>query len=99
MIPGNDDAIRSCKLIIEAIGDVAAERCVGLPPGGGGAPEGRGGAQARRGRGAPEREAEEKARVEAEEKARQEAIAAGEIQEEPQAPQPAPVRGTCRRRG
>src|SRR5207237_3591021 len=26
VIPGNDDAIRSCKLIIEAIGDVVAEQ-------------------------------------------------------------------------
>src|SRR3712207_835785 len=26
VIPGNDDAIRSCKLVIEAVADVAAER-------------------------------------------------------------------------
>jgi small subunit ribosomal protein S2 len=26
VIPGNDDAIRSCKLVIEAIGDVVAEQ-------------------------------------------------------------------------
>ena len=26
LIPGNDDAIRSCKVIVDAIGDVAAER-------------------------------------------------------------------------
>src|SRR4051794_21387237 len=28
VIPGNDDAIRSCKLIIDAIGDVAADRAL-----------------------------------------------------------------------
>ena len=37
-IPGNDDAIRSCKVIIDAIGDVAAERATGVPRRGGGRP-------------------------------------------------------------
>jgi len=56
-IPGNDDAIRSCRLITEAIGDVARERAARFR-----AEE----EQARR-------EAEEQARREAEERARREA--------------------------
>jgi small subunit ribosomal protein S2 len=91
VIPGNDDAIRSCKLIIDAIGDVAAERASVFRQ----AEEERRKAEEERKRAEDEerqrREAEEKARLEAEEKARQEAIAAGEIQEEAAAPQPAPV--------
>ena len=56
-IPGNDDAIRSCKVVIDAIADVVGERH----------------AQFRAEEEAARREAEEKARREAEEKARQEA--------------------------
>src|SRR2546421_8404404 len=56
-IPGNDDAIRSCKVIIDAIADVVGERH----------------AQFRAEEEAARREAEEKARREAEEKARREA--------------------------
>ena len=49
VIPGNDDAIRSCAAITGAIGDVVAEGHGSLPrPGGGGAP----GARASGGRGA-----------------------------------------------
>jgi small subunit ribosomal protein S2 len=93
VIPGNDDAIRSCKLIIDAIGDVAAERASVFRQ----AEEERHQAEEERRRAEEEerarREAEEKARLEAEEQARQEAIAAGEIEAEPQpqAQQPAPV--------
>ena len=59
VIPGNDDAIRSCKVIIEAIADVAAERAARFR-----AEE----EQARREREEQERrEAEERARREAEE--------------------------------
>ena len=66
VVPGNDDAIRSCKLVADAIGDVAAERASVF----------------RAEEEAARREAEEKARreaadaaarKEAEEKARQEA--------------------------
>jgi small subunit ribosomal protein S2 len=57
VIPGNDDAIRSCDLIIRAIGDAAATGRAAFT---------RQEEQARR-------EAEEKARVEAEERARREA--------------------------
>ena len=56
-IPGNDDAIRSCKIVIEAIGDVAAERASRFR------------IEEERAR----REAEEQARREAEEQARKEA--------------------------
>jgi small subunit ribosomal protein S2 len=93
VIPGNDDAIRSCKLIIDAIGDVAAERAGVFRQ----AEEERRQAEEERRRAEEDerqrKEAEEKARVEAEEQARQEAIAAGEIQADPppQVPQPAAV--------
>jgi small subunit ribosomal protein S2 len=64
-IPGNDDAIRSCKLIVEAIGDVVAERATQFR-----AEE----EAARREREEQERrEAEERARREQEERERQEA--------------------------
>jgi small subunit ribosomal protein S2 len=91
VIPGNDDAIRSCKLIIDAIGDVATERASVFRQ----AEEERRKAEEERRRAEEEerarREAEEKARQEAEEQARREAIAAGEIEEEP-APEPQPQR-------
>ncbi|MFL5379750.1 MAG: 30S ribosomal protein S2 [Myxococcales bacterium] len=95
VIPGNDDAIRSCKLIIDAIGDVAADRASVFRQ----AEDERRRAEEERHRAEEEerarREAEEKARLEAEEQARQEAIAAGEIEAEPepQPQQPAPVPG------
>jgi small subunit ribosomal protein S2 len=56
-IPGNDDAIRSCKVVIDAIADVVGERH----------------AQFRAEEEAARKEAEEKARVEAEAKAKREA--------------------------
>jgi len=55
-IPGNDDAIRSCKLIVEAIGDVVAQRAQ----------------QFRAEEEAARREREEQERREAEERARRE---------------------------
>ena len=87
VIPGNDDAIRSCKIVIEAIGDVVSERSSVFR-----AEEER----ARREREEEERrEAEERARREAEEQARREAEEqarreAGE--EPPQAPEQPPRR-------
>jgi small subunit ribosomal protein S2 len=95
VIPGNDDAIRSCKIIIDAIGDVATERALVFRQ----AEEERRRAEEERRRQEEEerarRDAEEKARQQAEEQARQEAIAAGEIEAQPepqpQAQQPAPV--------
>jgi small subunit ribosomal protein S2 len=96
VIPGNDDAIRSCKLIIDAIGDGVAERHAQFR-----AEEER----ARREREEQERrEAEERARLEAEEQARREAeeaaaaeaaAAGGETTagQPAQAPQPEPAGG------
>jgi len=64
-IPGNDDAIRSCKVIVDAIGDVVSERASAFR-----AQE----EAARREREEQERrEAEERAKREAEERERQEA--------------------------
>jgi small subunit ribosomal protein S2 len=57
VIPGNDDAIRSCKLIIDAIGDVVEQGTDSF----------------RRAEEKQRQEAEEKARKEAEEKARRQA--------------------------
>jgi small subunit ribosomal protein S2 len=57
VIPGNDDAIRSCKVIVEAIGSVVAEQH----------------SRFRAEEEAARKEAEEKARKEAEEKAKREA--------------------------
>jgi small subunit ribosomal protein S2 len=83
-IPGNDDAIRSCKVVVDAIADVAAERAAQFR-----AEEER----ARLEREEQERrEAEERSRREAEERARKEAEeqAAAEAQAgQVQAEQPA----------
>jgi small subunit ribosomal protein S2 len=88
VIPGNDDAIRSCKLIIEAIGSVASERAAVYRQ----AEEERRQAEEERKRAEDEekarRDAEEKARADAAEQARREAEARGEIEAQPQAPQP-----------
>jgi small subunit ribosomal protein S2 len=75
VIPGNDDAIRSCRLVIDAVADVVAERSARFR-----AEE----EQARR-------EREEQERREAEERARQEAEEAGFSPDEPAAPEPAEV--------
>ena len=78
VIPGNDDAIRSCKLIVDAIGDVVAEQHAKFR-----AEEER----ARREREEQERrEAEERARIEAEEQARREAEEAAAAAEGGEAP-------------
>ena len=78
VIPGNDDAIRSCKVIVDAIGDVVAEQHAKCR-----AEEER----ARREREEQERrEAEERARIEAEEQARREAEEAAAAAEGGEAP-------------
>ena len=91
VIPGNDDAIRSCKVIIEAIAGVVAEQSQRFR-----AEE----EAARREREEQERlaqeeqqrkEAEEAARREAEEQARKEAEEAGAVPPPPPAPEPAPT--------
>jgi small subunit ribosomal protein S2 len=89
VIPGNDDAIRSCKIVIDAIASVAADRAARFR-----AEE----EQARREREEQERreaeerarrEAEEQERREAEERARREAEEAGFSPDEPATPAPA----------
>jgi small subunit ribosomal protein S2 len=78
VIPGNDDAIRSCAAITKAIGDVVAE--------------GHGAFRAEEERARQERErreAEEQARREAEERARQEAEERARQEAEAAEPQPA----------
>jgi small subunit ribosomal protein S2 len=91
VIPGNDDAIRSCKIIIDAIGDVAADRAAGWRT----AEEERRKAEEERKRAEDDerqrREAEEKAKAEADEQARKEAEQRGEIEPQPQ-PEPVPQR-------
>ena len=86
VIPGNDDAMRSCGLVIDAIADVVAERAGAFR-----AQE----EQARREREEQERreaeererqEAEERERQEAEERARREAEEAGFAPDEPATP-------------
>ena len=51
VIPGNDDAIRSCKIIIDGIADVARDNAQRLPRPGGGRPARARGAGAQGGRG------------------------------------------------
>ena len=79
-IPGNDDAIRSCRLVIEAIGDVVRDRAAQFR------------AEEERARREAEeqarREAEERARREAEEQARREAEEEAARQAEAEAPGP-----------
>ena len=83
VIPGNDDAIRSCKVIIDAIGDVAAERAGAFRQ-----------AEQERQRQEEEerqrRDAEEQARRQAEEQAKREAEeqAKREAEERGEAPPP-----------
>jgi small subunit ribosomal protein S2 len=72
-IPGNDDAIRSCKIVIDALGEVTAERA----------------SQFRVEEERARREAEEQARREAEERARREAEEQARREAEEQARQQA----------
>jgi small subunit ribosomal protein S2 len=91
VIPGNDDAIRSCKLIIDAIADVAAERAARFRAEEEQARREREERERREAEEAALREAEEQARREAEERARREAEEAGFSPDEPAAPEPAEV--------
>jgi small subunit ribosomal protein S2 len=97
LIPGNDDAMRSCRLVIDGVADVVAERSARFR-----AEE----EQARLEREEQERreaeerarqEAEEQERREAEERARQEAEEAGFSPDEPATPEPAEVASRERR--
>ena len=75
-IPGNDDAIRSCKVIIDAIGDVVAERATQFRAEEEAAQREREEQQRREAEEKRRREEEERARQEAEEAAAREAEAA-----------------------
>jgi small subunit ribosomal protein S2 len=75
-IPGNDDAIRSCKLIVEAIGDVVADRAAQFRAEEEAARREREEQERREAEERARREQEERERQEAQERARQEAAAA-----------------------
>jgi small subunit ribosomal protein S2 len=89
VIPGNDDAIRSCKLIIEGISDVVRDRALRFRAEEEAARREREEQERREAEERALREAEEQERREAEERARREAEEAGFSPDEPATPQPA----------
>jgi small subunit ribosomal protein S2 len=89
VIPGNDDAIRSCKLVIDAIADVAAERSQRFRQEEERARLEREEQERREAEERARQEAEEQERREAEERARREAEEAGFSPDEPAQPVPA----------
>jgi small subunit ribosomal protein S2 len=91
VIPGNDDAIRSCKLIIDGIADVVAERASNFRAEEEKARIEREEQERREAEEQARREAEEQERREAEERARREAEEAGFSPDEPATPEPAEV--------
>ena len=86
VIPGNDDAIRSCKLVIEAISDVVGERSARFRAEEEAARLQREEDERREAEERAQREAEERERQEAEERARREAEEAGFSPDEPATP-------------
>jgi small subunit ribosomal protein S2 len=86
VIPGNDDAIRSCKVIIDAIADVARERATQFRAEEEAARREREEAERKEAEEKAAREAEEQERREAEERARREAEEAGFSPDEPATP-------------
>jgi len=89
VIPGNDDAIRSCKLVIDAVADVASERAARFRAEEELARREREEQERREAEERALREAEEQERREAEERARREAEEAGFSPDEPAGPEPA----------
>jgi small subunit ribosomal protein S2 len=89
VIPGNDDAIRSCKVIIEAIAGEVAERSARFRQEEERARLEREEQERREAEERARREAEEQERREAEERARREAEEAGFSPDEPATPTPA----------
>jgi small subunit ribosomal protein S2 len=89
VIPGNDDAIRSCKLIIEAIAGEVAEKAARFRREEERARLEREEQERREAEERARREAEEQERREAEERARREAEEAGFSPDEPATPAPA----------
>jgi small subunit ribosomal protein S2 len=86
VIPGNDDAIRSCRLVIHAISDVAGERSAIFRAEEEAARREREEQERREAEERAIREAEEQERREAEERARREAEEAGFAPDEPATP-------------
>jgi small subunit ribosomal protein S2 len=89
VIAGNDDAIRSCKLVVDAIADTAAERAQRFRDEEERARLEREEKERQEAEERAVREAEEKERQEAEERARREAEEAGFSPDEPAQPVPA----------
>jgi small subunit ribosomal protein S2 len=89
VVPGNDDAIRSCKLVIEAIAGEVAERSARFRQEEERARLEREEQERREAEERARREAEEQERREAEERARREAEEAGFSPDEPATPAPA----------
>jgi len=89
VVPGNDDAIRSCRLVINAIADVASERAARFRAEEELARREREEQERREAEERALREAEEQERREAEERARREAEEAGFSPDEPAGPEPA----------
>jgi small subunit ribosomal protein S2 len=86
VIPGNDDAIRSCRVVIQAIADVVGERSTLFRAEEEAARREREEAERREAEERAQREAEEQERREAEERARREAEEAGFSPDEPATP-------------
>jgi small subunit ribosomal protein S2 len=89
VIPGNDDAIRSCKIVIDAVAGVVAERAARFRQEEERARLEREEQERREAEEKARREAEEQERREAEERARREAEEAGFSPDEPATPAPA----------
>jgi len=89
VIPGNDDAIRSCRLIVDAIADVVRDRATRFRAEEEAARLEREAQERREAEERALREAEEQERREAEERARREAEEAGFSPDEPATPAPA----------
>jgi small subunit ribosomal protein S2 len=86
VIPGNDDAIRSCRLIVDAIADVVSERSARFRAEEEAARREREEQERREAEERARREQEERERQEAEERARREAEEAGFSPDEPATP-------------
>jgi small subunit ribosomal protein S2 len=86
VIPGNDDAIRSCRLIVDAISDVVSERSARFRAEEEAARREREEQERREAEERARREQEERERQEAEERARREAEEAGFSPDEPATP-------------
>ncbi len=86
VIPGNDDAIRSCRLVIHAISDVVSERSARFRAEEEAARLEREEQERREAEERAQREAEEQERREAEERARRESEEAGFAPDEPATP-------------